>query len=261
MVIMFKINSNMKNDNLKINPRKLAFVNIIVVIFVGTVSACDVFTQISQNETENELGTGIPLRLTQTMSSEVVTSPEAMIPQPTDTPSPTSTITPSAIELFATESDVMFQPEVLGSGSEYQYNIQTGSPVYLPNIFHPESGCNWLGVAGQVFGDNTEPVVNIVVEAGGVIEGEPVFGLSLTGLAPDYGKGGYEIILADQAVSSQNMVWIQLFDLSGNAISPQIYFDTFDACDKNLVLVNFTPYASGAGIELFLPFVGKLDSP
>jgi hypothetical protein len=246
-----------KNNNQKINLIKSTLMIVIGMILVLINSACDVSTISIQNEVET-----VPVRgPTHSAVGVVATPSEAPIIQPSDTPQPTKIRKPQRTEILVTPSEEMLQPGLTQAGSNYQYNIQAGSPVYLPNIFHPESGCSWLGVAGQVFGEDTEPVIDIVVEAGGVLEGGAVFALTLTGLAPDYGIGGYEIYLADHGINSQGTVWIQLFNLSGKVLSPQIYFDTFDACDKNLVLVNFTSSSSGDGFELFLPFIGKHDAP
>jgi hypothetical protein len=119
------------------------------------------------------------------------------------------------------------------------YQVQEGSPVWLPNFIHSEAGCKWLGVAGQVFDRAGVPLTALVLEVGGTLRGIQVQGLSLTGIAPAYGPGGYEVYLGDQAVDSSSALWIQVKDLSGKELTDRVTFDTFSDCSRNLVLINF----------------------
>jgi len=82
-------------------------------------------------------------------------------------------------------------------------------------------------------------VSGILVETGGFLGGIEISGLTLTGMAPDYGEGGYEIALSDSAISSDGDIWIQLLDQANLPLSEKIYFKTFDSCDSNLVKINF----------------------
>ena len=82
------------------------------------------------------------------------------------------------------------------------YSLQLSNPFYLENFTHDDLGCAWLGVAGQVF--NREGLVqkNIVIKAGGEINGAPVIEEMAMPLAePDidlaYGPGGFELTLAN----------------------------------------------------------------
>ena len=61
----------------------------------------------------------------------------------------------------------------------------------------------------------------------------------MTGTAPEYGKGGYEFVLADQPIASTNTLWIQLLDQADLPLSDKIYFSTYDTCEQNLILINF----------------------
>ena len=66
----------------------------------------------------------------------------------------------------------------------YPFFIQEGSPLAMMSWIY---GCNWMGIAGQVFYDGL-PVEDIIVEIGGSLDGEEVMGLGITGLAADYGS-------------------------------------------------------------------------
>ncbi len=106
--------------------------------------------------------------------------------------------------------------------------------------FHPDAGCNWMGVAGQVFDLSGAPVSGQQVRVGGSLLGAPIELLSLTGVTTAYGNNGfYEFTLGEKPVNSTGTLWVQLLDQSGLPMSDKIYFDTYDACEKNLIFVNF----------------------
>jgi len=133
-------------------------------------------------------------------------------------------------------------PTATGSPAEgMPFVVGPGTPVGTSSLtFHPEAGCNWLGVAGQVFDLSGAPVSGQQVRIGGVLAGAVVDGLTLTGLTTAYGTVGfYEFPMGDEPVASQQSVWVQLIDQGGLPMSDKIYFDTFDNCDKNLIFVNF----------------------
>ena len=70
-------------------------------------------------------------------------------------------------------------------------------------------------------------------------EGDTVDKLVMTGLADEYGQGGFEFILANNLVATSGTLWIQLLDQQNLPISDRIYFDTFDDCEKNLIIIYF----------------------
>jgi hypothetical protein len=159
--------------------------------------------------------------------------------QPSPSPAPNQTpVAPTSVP--PTDRP---QPETR-STSPKPYGLQPGSPAWLPNFSHPEAGCNWLGVAGQVFDANSNPVSRMVVEIGGNLQGNRVLSLSLTGVAPVYGPGGYEVVLGNRAVDSTGELYVQLFDLQGNELTDRIFFDTFADCNRNLILINFVERTS-----------------
>jgi hypothetical protein len=121
------------------------------------------------------------------------------------------------------------------------YQLQADSPVYIKNFVHTDAGCNWMGVAGQVFGADDSPQMNLILIVKGIINGTVVEEIGVTGVpeADVYGPGGYEIVLADEAVGTSGSLTIQVFDLEGNALSETVAFDTYTDCEKNLVVVNF----------------------
>jgi hypothetical protein len=167
--------------------------------------------------------------------------------EPENTLTPTSENSAADNQIFATD---------LAEVPDRFFVVQPGNPVGLPNWAHAEVGCNWLGVAGQVFNLQGEPELNLIVEAGGMLEGQDVIGLALTGLESVYGPGGYEIQLADHTIASQSEVWIQVKSGSGGKLSFPIYLQTFADCNQNLILLNLVEVEEMPDMkELFLPII------
>jgi hypothetical protein len=158
------------------------------------------------------------------------TPTEAPTETPTLTPSPTDTLTPTPENTPIPTAD-------LESGTTF--DIQDGSPSYEENTFNPDAGCNWLGVAGQIFDSEGDPVSGVLVEAGGTLGQIDISGITLSGMAPDYGEGGYELTLSDSPAASEDTVWVQVLDQANLPLSERIYFQTFESCDSNLIKINF----------------------
>jgi hypothetical protein len=117
--------------------------------------------------------------------------------------------------------------------------LANGGPQYIPNLYHPDAGCNWLGLAGQVFDMSGAPLKQQLVEVGGRLGGEDISMITLTGLATNYGEAGYEFVLSEQPVASLRALWVQLIDQAGLPLSEKHYFDTYEDCERNLILINF----------------------
>jgi hypothetical protein len=156
-------------------------------------------------------------------------------PTPTNTPGPTSTPLVTPFE-FATDTPA---PEITPGGMSFI--LQQGSPRALPNLYHPELGCNWMGVGGQAVDLRGAPVVGLIVQLGGSINGILFDNrLSITGTAPQYDRGGFEFTLADRTIASTGKLWLQLLDQAGLPLSEKVYFDTYGDCEKNLIILYFS---------------------
>jgi hypothetical protein len=254
-------------------------VTFLSLLFVVILTACGGIRFLPYGE-EVPTGTGPVIRLV----LETPFPPSASPDEPTEATlptavpaSPTAGVSEPTVEATSGEAaessgpttvtevppTVVFEPTVIATPVEpaplvleerKPYRIQPGSPVWLPNFIHPEAGCNWIGVAGQVFDKSGNPVTSLVVEIGGELNGIQVQSLSLTGVAPAYGPGGYEVYLGDQAVDSISALWLQLKDLSGEELTDRVSFDTFSDCSRNLVLINFVETSFEIEvIEYFFP--------
>jgi len=160
------------------------------------------------------------------------------VPTFTDIPQPTSTFppTPTPITLSPTPLPSETRPP-----SGYPFAVREGSPKAIPNIYHPELGCAWMGVGGQVVDMNGAPVIGLIIQLGGTLPGSriPEHFITLTGVAINYGRSGFEFKLADGPIASKKSLWLQLLNQSSGPISDKVYFDTYENCEKNLIIIDF----------------------
>lgn len=162
--------------------------------------------------------------------------PATRTPTPTRTPvTPTATFTPTATVTPTVTPGPSATPTI---NSPYPF-ILGGEPVVLAaNTFPAHEECK-LWVAGQTYDINKAPMVGVVVMMGGYINGKNLYEFSLTGTALQYGPSGYEFTVANAPANSSGSVWIQLFDQSQYPLSERVLLDTFEDCNRNLILVNF----------------------
>ncbi len=216
----------------------LAFLGVICyfsAVFINPYSALNPFPPPTKSATF-AMPTDTPQSLI--VLPPTWTATPTLQPSVTNTPGPlpSSTSTPTQF-LFSPTPSLTFTVPPEG----YPYEVRQDSPQAIPNIYHPELDCQWMGVGGQVVDLNESPITGLIIRLGGSLPGieffEPL--MSLTGVALNYGRGGYEFTLADRPVASQGTLWVQLVDENGLPLSHQIFFDTFDSCDLNLILIDF----------------------
>lgn len=158
---------------------------------------------------------------------------------PTPSPPPTLTVTPEPTYTLTPEGE---QPPAENTRDPVEgmpFVVQDGNPQYIPNIYHPDAGCQWLGLGGQVIGLDGGSVLYLSIKLSGSLNGEAVDMITISGTAPQYGQAGYEFNLGDQPVNSTQNLYVQLLDQADLPLSEKYYFDTFNDCDKNLILINF----------------------
>lgn len=175
------------------------------------------------------------------------TATDPVSPTPKNTEEPTSTAMPTGTAT-STATDMptsTFTPQPTFTATPVPYQLQLMNPYYLSNFTHVELGCDWLGVAGQVFSSGGQVQLDILIKAGGELDGKPVEEEMTRPLADSdidlaYGPGGYELTLALSPVDTESTAWVQLFSLGGDPLSEKIYLTTFADCQKNLILMNFS---------------------
>ncbi|MBI9048088.1 MAG: hypothetical protein JEZ00_01595 [Anaerolineaceae bacterium] len=188
---------------------------------------CEATATVAQGTPQETITVG-PATETPEPTSEPTEDPEYTATAQIVTLMPTGTATVTALPPTATSVPVV-----------EKYAVQQGSPVYIPNFVHTASGCAWMGIGGQVFNKAGSPMPDLLVVAEGSIGNNPLDQISLTSLASAYGPGGYELLLADRTIESSNVIFISIYDLSGNLLSQPLAIETFDDCEKNLIVVNF----------------------
>ena len=157
--------------------------------------------------------------LTATITTTPTPRPEVQAATPADTPTPEGSPTPA--------------------GWSYAFDLQSDPELIKSTLYHPDLGCEWLGIAGQAFDIRSSPAIGIRVQVGGYLGGRDIDLNTLTGAAIAYGRSGYELKLADVPYTSNETLWVRLLDQQGIPLSDKIYFDTSNDCDHNLVIINF----------------------
>lgn len=149
-------------------------------------------------------------------------------------PTLTATSDPQAMGMPTATLD----PAVVGPVEEAA-RYRADAVTYKKNFAHPDKGCNWMGVAGQVLDGSGNPVKNLVVIATGVLQGTDIMQVDIAGLHDAYGPGGYEIELGNSVVATTNMIYITVYDLDGSALSSPVSIATRADCNQNLLILNF----------------------
>lgn len=183
---------------------------------------------------------------TGTTNPDLVTPTEAESPTPeiSDTPSATPTLDETQI-FQLTQSIATDTPTITNTSaptftpsktrSAFPFTVQGGAPTPIQN-FANSAGCNWMGIAGQAFNLEGNPIIGLVVH----LEGGGINQDSITGTKTAYGAGGYEFFINNRPVQTIGEYKIQLRDQNGSTpLSDMIVVNTFADCSKNLLLVNF----------------------
>lgn len=185
--------------------------------------------------------------------------PPAETQTPVEEAAATVTLQPTQTEIppSATPTETAIPATPTPTSEPYVYGMQLGSPQRTLNFAHPDLGCNWMGLAGQVFDEEGAPVNNLVIGIGGSIAGNPITGIAITGETDPYGPGGYEIQFGEQPLASVGTAWARVHDLDGNLLSAPAYFNTSPSCDENLIVLNFVPLSTLPNESVYLPMIKK----
>jgi hypothetical protein len=206
---------------------------ILFILLMVFISGCESFPYVVEI-------------MTKTPAADATSVPEATA---TLTIVPTATLIELPEVATATPAPVERDPEDEEGSFPSFFVLQPGNPIYLANFTDPEAGCDWSGVAGQVFGVDGAALQGLTVVVGhGLAEDDDVLS-TLTGLAQAYGPGGYEIVFSDQPVETSETYWVQVFDNDGMPLTEMMGFDTYEDCERNLVLMNFVAQEGDAAVD------------
>ena len=118
--------------------------------------------------------------------------------------------------------------------------ILIGEPEAISSdLLRPSLGCDYLVIAGQVWDLQDRAVKGLRLHLSGELTGYLIEQVAVTGAASVYGESGYEFLLENLVVNSRGALLIQLVDDDDVPYSLAYPLQTFQDCQKNLILVNF----------------------
>ena len=218
--------------------------SIVVLIITACLIGYFLLIFINPNSSLNFLppggsgGSGLPtatptfiqLEPTWTASPTLFVTPTST-PRPTFTPLPTNTpfslVPPTRTPRPATPTRTPRAP-FTGSVS----NIES-------TLIHPDLACNWAGIGGTVVDNNGSHVIGTVVVLRGSLSGNLIEQQTVSGINKEYGQSGFEFVLGNAPIATNQTLYVQLVDQSNLPLSDPIYVTTSTDCSKNLVLVRF----------------------
>ena len=219
--------------------------NILTAVFVvASVFAVIYFVLLFANPA-NALNPYPPPTLPALIQIPTSTPTLVQLP-PTWTPTAISTHEPTITPIPVQDTDtpsvgITSTPYATADNSAKYPFASKGAPSAVANtVFHPDKDCKWQGIAGQVWDIQGRPLIGYRVHLWGYYNGKNVDLTTLSGGAQAwYGESGYEFVIGNSPLDSTGNLSIELEDQSYMAISNKVTVDTYSACDKNLVLVNF----------------------
>ena len=164
------------------------------------------------------------------------TATRTLSPVTSTSTGPTSTFTPTP-----TLTSTATSTETPSPTPELRPFIMAGEPETMSSEMIPQQqlGCDWLVIAGQVWDLGDAPVTGLTLHLYGELGGYTIERFVLSGSALAYGESGYQFELENLVIDSQNSLFIQLVDTNGIPLSNPYTIQTYNDCNKNLILINF----------------------
>lgn len=147
----------------------------------------------------------------------------------TQIPTSTRTVTPTLTPTVTPTPTLALMPFILIGEQE----------TLSSALIRPGLGCDWLIIAGQVWDLQDAPVKGLQLHLYGEMDGFVIDSFALSGSASEYGESGYEFTLENLQVASEELLFLQLVDADGVPFSHPYPIETFEDCQKNLILINF----------------------
>jgi hypothetical protein len=240
-------NFELKPEKKKVNRKSLIWNFLTVVVLLSICCLGYYFVTVFTNP-NSPLNFFPPEALptqyqTNTPTVTIVQRPATWTPTQTIQPSPSRTkaptwtplpgmVTPPTSTMEPTESTPTITTTPMPASANITFQASTD--------FHPEDNCDWLGVAGKVLGKDGKPLQFQEIQLGGTLDGKAISFLTLSGTASAYGSSGFEMVLSDHTIASTQTLWIQLLDNTAKPLTDKIYFETYDDCSQNLMMIIFT---------------------
>ena len=206
-----------------------------VAIFISPQSSLNPFQAllVDPNAPPTSTITPVPLPATWTATPfAIVTETATLLPTHTLEPSPT-------LLSLVTPPDTSTPTKTLTPTKTPKSPFSATITYIASTIIHPEEGCNWQGIGGTVVDANNTDMLRITIRLVGFYNGKSKNELTVSSIAPAYGKSGYEFFLGTVPITSRDSLTLQLLDQAGLPLSDAIEIDVSKDCDENLVLVRF----------------------
>jgi len=168
--------------------------------------------------------------------------------EPTWTPSatpyipPTNTALPSFTPVYTQTPVSLVPPTKTPQPTATPKSPFSATVDYIASSkYHPEFGCNWMGVAGIVLDVNNAHVNGLQLLLLGTLNGKTINNFSISGMLPLlYGASGFEFDLGRTPIDSRSTLYLQLRDQGGAIqLSENVYINTYTDCNKNMTFVRF----------------------
>jgi hypothetical protein len=214
--------------------------NILTIFFIGLSCLCPAFSLMIYAAPDSALNPLPPGgRIVLTVTPTFTETPLIDFPPtwtPTGTPAFTAVVTRTPASTSGPTDTLVYNPNPQDTPKPFfPFVVEGGNPTYSAS----PNGCSWLGVAGAVYDLSRNPLDNLIITLTGQLSGKAVDLEQITGTVSDELQGEFEFLLGDQPALSLNALRIQLLDGNRTPISDKIVFNTYAACDKNLITVVF----------------------
>lgn len=157
-------------------------------------------------------------------------------PKPSSTTTPRPTMTPETLMPTITSISAT-QTEDAGL---FPFIQEGASPEYTTS----PKGCARIYIGGYVYDTTRSPINNLSVHLVGTLGSQTIDLERVSGANTEYKDGGFEFELESAPVLSIQKITIELLDANRTPISDKIVFNTYEGCDKSLILINFIQKAS-----------------
>jgi hypothetical protein len=220
-------------------PLQPILMNILTIFFLVLSCLCPIGAVaifIAPESAINPLPPRTPMPTGPTPTNTSIYSfPATWTQTPTREITSTRTPRPTAVPETQAPSLTPFPLSTAENGSTFPFIQEGSSADYTASL----KGCAKLYVGGYVYDNTRAPINNLLVHLKGAINSFDIDLVHISGSDPDYKDGGFEFTIDNPPTLTIQKLSLQLLDANQTPLSDPITFNTYEGCDKNLVLVNF----------------------
>jgi hypothetical protein len=215
--------------------------SVVTLLFTGCLVAYFAAVFITPNASYNPL---IPksFKITPSVTPTAVpyTLPATWTPTPSPAVTAPATLFPTFTALPSATPFSLIPPTKTVQPSKTPKAPYTASFEGIKStIIHPEFSCDWQAIGGTIVDANSADMIGMIINLTGIYDGRMMNELTVSGIAPAYGKSGFEFTLGKTPLSAKGQLFLQLLDQANVPLSTPIAIDVFSDCSQNLTLVRF----------------------